>query len=308
MKFYLGTNHLSWAAKCDVPLFYSFRKVGKRAMGAAPLKRAQTSWALDSGGFAEISEYGRWTLSEDRYAAGVQRLARRLGSMDFACPQDWICSPAAVERSGLSVSEHQRRTVESLLGLRSAAPDVTWVPVLQGWKPSDYRAHVELYSALGVELRDEQLVAIGSIAARQDDPTIAQTIHWLAGHGIRLHGLGVKTIGLKTFGDSLATADSYAWFQAAREFSGPALPECREARRVNRHPKRCVDCLKFAMVWRERVMEASAERHDAQAAESLFESNGAVDFDQLDRVQHDKVKPSREGNRERREQWLSMDL
>ncbi len=57
------------------------------------------------------------------------------GQLDWAAVQDWVCEPFMLKRTGLSVREHQRRTVASYLDLRSLAPEVPWVPVLQGWRP-----------------------------------------------------------------------------------------------------------------------------------------------------------------------------
>jgi hypothetical protein len=43
-----------------------------------------------------------------------------------------------IERTGLSVSEHQHRTVASCLHLRELAPTLPFIPVLQGWHLADY--------------------------------------------------------------------------------------------------------------------------------------------------------------------------
>ena len=52
MKFYLGTHQTGWLAKLDVPLFVSRRRLAT----LRKLPRAVGSWALDSGGFTELSD------------------------------------------------------------------------------------------------------------------------------------------------------------------------------------------------------------------------------------------------------------
>jgi hypothetical protein len=32
--------------------------------------------------------------------------AERIGRMDFAAPQEWMCEPVMIKRTGLSVHEH----------------------------------------------------------------------------------------------------------------------------------------------------------------------------------------------------------
>jgi hypothetical protein len=70
MKFYLGTHRPRWLATLDVPLFVSRRTLA--SLRTPPRARAQ--WALDSGGFTELTMHGRWTVSAADYAREVQRL------------------------------------------------------------------------------------------------------------------------------------------------------------------------------------------------------------------------------------------
>ena len=51
----------------------------------------------------------------------------------WAAPQDWMCEPAIIAKTGLAVVEHQRRTVTNFLELQALAPDLPFIPVLHGW-------------------------------------------------------------------------------------------------------------------------------------------------------------------------------
>src|SRR5678810_804925 len=107
MRFYLGAHQPSWLATVDVPLFVSH----SRLAGRKTLPRARAPWALDSGGFTELSIHGGWRSSASEYAAAVLRHRDEVGQLDWAAPQDWMCEPPVVAKTGLSVAEHQRRTI-----------------------------------------------------------------------------------------------------------------------------------------------------------------------------------------------------
>ncbi len=139
--FYLGTHHAHWLEQTDVPLFLSRRTLA----GRKSLPRAMGPWALDSGGFTELSMHGRWTLSAKDYAKEVRRYADQIGGLQWAAIQDWMCEPAIRDKTGLSVDEHQRRTIQSFIELKSIAPELPWVPVLQGWTMGDYMDHIDRY-------------------------------------------------------------------------------------------------------------------------------------------------------------------
>jgi hypothetical protein len=140
MQFYLGTHVEGWLGHSDVPLFVSRRRLCRRRT----LPRATSRWALDSGGFSELSMFGHWTVTAQQYADEVRRYGEEIGQMDWAACMDWMCEPWIVKSTGLSVEEHQSRTVASYLELRSLAPEQPFIPVLQGWEHRDFMKHIEM--------------------------------------------------------------------------------------------------------------------------------------------------------------------
>lgn len=78
--------------------------------------------------------------------------------MLWAAIQDWMCEPWILEKTGLTLDEHQRRTIESLRVLRELAPEIPWAPVVQGWAVADYLWHVEMYRDAGFDLTLEPIV------------------------------------------------------------------------------------------------------------------------------------------------------
>lgn len=246
--FFLGTHMPHWLGLVDVPLFVSHRRLMKRKT----LPRALGPWALDSGGFTELQMFGRWQTSATQYVTAVRRYRDEIGNLMWAAPQDWMCEPIVISGgkagrltfagTGLDVAEHQRRTVENLVLLRRLAPDLPFVPVLQGYTLADYLRCIELYAAAGVDLTAEPIVGIGSVCRRQHTAEIAEVVAAVAARGIRLHGFGMKSVGLANVADVLASADSMAWSMRGRHVEGCTSSHKTEA-----------NCLRFALAWRDQL-------------------------------------------------------
>lgn len=242
--FYLGAHHPHWLGIVNVPLFVSRRALERYKK----LPRAVAQWALDSGGFTELDKHGGWNLAPRAYCELVRRFRDDIGSMAWAAPQDWMCEPQMLQRTGLTVAEHQQRTVDNYLELRSIAPDLPWAPVLQGWSRGDYLQHVEDYARAGVDLRAEAIVGVGTVCRRQHTGMVSTLFAWLHSEGLRLHGFGLKMQGLESSARYLESADSLAWSYQARR--NPPLPG-HSARHKN-----CANCQEYALMWRLGALAA----------------------------------------------------
>jgi hypothetical protein len=240
LTFYLGTHEPAWLGRLDVPLFVSHRRLARRAT----LPASSTVWALDSGAFSELTLHGRFTTSAQDYARAVATYRREIGWLAWAAPQDWPCEPAMIARTGLSVAAHQDRTVANYLELRAMAPTLPFVPVLQGWAPTDYRRCATRYEAAGVDLARLPLVGLGSVCRRQGGAELAAILAAVAPLHLRLHGFGVKERGLLASAAQLASADSLAWSYHARR--RPPLGECAHGH--------CGNCARYALWWRDRLL------------------------------------------------------
>src|SRR5215831_436488 len=129
VKFWLGTHETSWLTKTSVPLMISHRRLSLRKQ----LPRAVGPWVLDSGGYSELSLFGGWQTTPQTYVGAVRRYMDEIGMLEWAAVQDWMCEPWVLDKTGFDVLEHQYRSVVSYLELRLRAPEIPWVPVLQGW-------------------------------------------------------------------------------------------------------------------------------------------------------------------------------
>jgi hypothetical protein len=250
-QFFLGTHQPGWLSDSPVALFISDRRL-RQVKRPRP---AVCDWALDSGGFTELATYGSWDHGPGpaEYVDRIRRYQRRIGRLQFAAPQDWMVEPWILVKTGLTLVEHQRRTVDNFVTLRTLAPDLPIIPVLQGWTVDDYLRAIGMFRAVGVDLTAEALVGIGSVCRRQHTDEIGQVFAAIWDAGVaRLHGFGVKTLGLRRYGHLLTSGDSLSWsMQARRE---PALPGC--SGHIN-----CANCRRYAYAWARRITGDSAGRN-----------------------------------------------
>lgn len=259
VRFLLGTHQPGWLGKAGVPLFVP----DTRLRPYKTLPRAIAPWALDSGGFTQLQKFGDWTIPPEQYAARVRRYRDEIGQLAWAAPQDWMCEPLVIHGgigprgqafagTHLTVAEHQRRTVANLLHLRQIAPDLPWIPVLQGYTRDEYEHCADLYHGAGIDLTGEPLVGLGSVCRRQATGEAHEIAAALHARGItRLHGFGVKTLGLAQYGHLLTSADSLAWSEDARH--APPLPG-HSQRHIN-----CANCPEYALRWRTRHIPGQAD-------------------------------------------------
>lgn len=247
MKFYLGVHVPGWLFRqefTDVPLFISHNQIRKRKS----MEGAVTEWALDSGGFTQLSRNADgWPPNcEPAYVDAVRRYATT-GTLAFASQQDWMCEPWLMH--GRTVREHQERTVANYARLVELAPDIPWLPVLQGWKLPDYHDCLDMFSDAGFDLRSLPRVGVGSVCRRQASSEIEEIMTSLEEKELSLHGFGVKTQGLSRYASRLASADSMAWSFAARR--AEPLPGCGHGKQGTGN---CANCPIYALRWRQSLL------------------------------------------------------
>ncbi len=264
MQFFLGVHHPKWLGDSrlvGVPLFVS----RNRLEGRKTLPDAVTVFALDSGGFTELQRNGKWTMSVDEYVAFVRWLKKFYGKkLVWVAPQDWMCEPIVINGgkgaggikfvgTKLSVEEHQRRTVKNFIELRKQLGDLV-VPVLQGWKLTDYWRCEEMYADAGVDLVNERVVAVGSVCRRQNTDEASTIMETLASGGLHLHGFGFKKQGVVRCARIMASADSMAWSFAGRKRPNQAHAHIARSRQPGMFGKRgaaddCASCIDYALDW-----------------------------------------------------------
>lgn len=274
--FYTGTHHDGWLSNpaADFPLFVSHRRLARRKT----LKPSTHGWALDSGGFTELSTYGEWRTTPQEYVRATARYDREIGKLDWAAPMDRMCEDGVITGGAFGpqkfagtqyfrdlvdrgvpaakavttvMRRHQDETVENFLVLREMWPqesdsDCPYMPALQGKILADYLRCEALYNAAGVRLENYPVVGLGSVCRRQGTAEIHTIVSVLASMGLSLHGFGMKTLAVAQVGPLLASADSEAWSYAARR----RIVHCDHGLTVW-----AANCPRCATDWREDVLD-----------------------------------------------------
>lgn len=174
---------------------------------------------VDSAAFTELALHGLYRSSVDDYARELMRLHEsQIVQIRAAISQDYMCEPFMLAKTGLTVAEHQRLTIERFDALSTWGLPFEVMPVLQGFQPADYLSHLRSY---GARLAPGMWVGVGSVCKRNGDPeSVVAVLDAIkrARPDLRLHGFGVKITSLAHPGvrGLLWSADSMAWSLAAR--------------------------------------------------------------------------------------------
>lgn len=193
-----------------------------------------SEWMMDSGAFMELKIHGQYRDSVAAYAAQIRRW-KACGTLVAGVAQDYMCEPFMLQRTGLTVADHQALTIERYDQLLTEDTGVYILPVLQGYQPSDYVEHIRQY---GRRLALGAWVGVGSVCKRNGDPEAIKAVLYAikrARPDLRLHGFGVKRTALSSaiVRDMLDSADSMAWSYAARR-EGRDANDWREAESYGR--------------------------------------------------------------------------
>jgi hypothetical protein len=212
MIFFTGMHHPHNAGKVPAA-FVSVHALKNRKSGF-PVRR----WVMDSGAFRTIELHGGYPEPVEAYAAHIKRFSKN-GNLLAAVSQDYMCEPFMLDKTGLTVADHQCLTIERYDALlRCDTGGVRIMPVLQGYAPQDYVAHLRQY---GDRLKHRMWVGVGSVCKRNANPrSIEDVLLAIKAErpDLRLHGFGVKitSLGSQLVRDLLFSADSMAWSFAAR--------------------------------------------------------------------------------------------
>ena len=226
--FYVGLhqpNHAHYFPQCMISINRLVRRAAdgtyaRRQDGALRIRQKPIGGRifLDSGAFTVLDRYGHYPETPDEFCLAVRHLAT-LMDLVAVSSQDYMCEPFMLARTGLSIAEHQRRTIDRYDAIRAGLPaSVHVVPVIQGWTPADYVRHLAAY---GDRLTPGMWVGVGSVCKRngkiQQLLEILMAIH-AARPDLRLHGYGLKATAFRSslVRQLLHSSDSLAWSYAAR--------------------------------------------------------------------------------------------
>lgn len=224
MRFFVGLHQPHVAGNFD-SAFISVNVIRNRK---SPFPA--NDWIMDSGAFTTIFKHGGYPEPVSAYADQIRRWKDN-GNLLAAVAQDYMCEADMLKRTGLTVADHQRLTIERYDALLAEDTGVYIMPVLQGYASREYVDHIRQY---GERLKPGMWVGVGSVCKRNSNPmAIWRVLDSIKAErpDLRLHGFGVKKTSLEVtlIRDMLYTADSMAWSFAARK-EGRNANDWREAK------------------------------------------------------------------------------
>lgn len=180
---------------------------------------------MDCAGFQEVEAHGGYREPPEAFAVEAARWVNLVPGCDFVVSQDYMCEPFVLAKTGLTIPDHQRLTIERFDATARVWPQLAGagapplLPVLQGFTPDQYVRHLRGY---GSRLKEGMRVGVGSVCKRQGNIAMIREL-LTAIHAERpdllLHGFGVKITALQDalIRELLHSADSMAWAFAARK-------------------------------------------------------------------------------------------
>ena len=213
-QFFVGLQHPSTAW----PFLYSMISINSLRDRKRPFRT--NTWVMDSAAFTELSTYGQWRTTPQEYADHINRLKHN-ENLAAAVTQDLMCERAILQKTGLTIRDHQTITIERYNQLIYLT-HVYIMPVLQGYSPESYCHHLLQYGSL---LNPGQWVGVGSVCKLNGNPNRIEDILLAIKTDrpdLRLHGFGLKLTALKrpTVRALLHSSDSMAWSYAGRKEDG----------------------------------------------------------------------------------------
>ena len=158
---------------------------------------------IDSGAFTKLAKHGCYPEPVEVYAAQLHRLhTQGVVQIAVASCQDYMCEPFMLAKTGLTVLDHQRLTIErydalvtELDRLFDGVVPFEVLPVLQGFTIADYLRHIDMY---GDRLTPGMWVGVGSVCKRQGRPAVIEDLLCSIKEvrpDLRLHGFRRETDG-----------------------------------------------------------------------------------------------------------------
>ena len=185
MIVYMTLDHVAYIKHVD-NMCWSFKQLRRRKK---ELPKCKGKFLMDSAGFTELSDNGKYSFDIDEYLTCVRRF-----QPDYFVNMDWMCEPAILCKTGNSIRYHIINTVENYhrMILKMSEDEIKkCIPVIQGWGILDYFYCIEQYENNGLLA---PYMGIGSVCRRGSASEIAKIISMINGElpNIKLHGFGIK--------------------------------------------------------------------------------------------------------------------
>jgi hypothetical protein len=169
---------------------------------------------LDSGGFSFLNRFGDYPFGVDTFVDWYQMMMDANNKkISFISTPDYPCEEEITRTCKLKTNyERIIATVDKAVECYDKHPDVPWMPVIQGYEPSEYEMCLSLYRCKGIKPKK---FAVGSMCRRTNIKKIEYHIKNLIEYGLKeeihIFGLCIRGMKSKYLFDNVDSCDSVAY-------------------------------------------------------------------------------------------------
>ena len=170
-----------------------------------------SSIVIDSGGFTAAKRWGSYPWTHQQYVDWIRATSRDV-ILDFCAVMDYACEPN-VDRSILATNKDRiKATIKNEMELKRIAPDLPWLPVLQGDNLLERAYDLDRRCKLGA--LPAGYAGLGSVCGRGAGGA-KSVVKFYADQlpGVRYHGFGmhIQALDDDAVYNAIRSWDSYSW-------------------------------------------------------------------------------------------------
>lgn len=213
MIVYMTLDHVAYINHVE-NMCWSFKQLRRRKK---ELPRPLGKFLIDSAGFTELKDHGRYTFTIQEYLDCIRRF-----KPDYFVNMDWMCEPAIIQKTGKSIWYHINATIENYYNMVQKLSEVEikqCIPVIQGWEIKDYLYCIERYEKNGLIT---PYMGVGSVCRRGSAREIAKILSIIKGElpNVNLHGFGVKKSVIDLLPSNILYSIDSAAYMFAQKYNG----------------------------------------------------------------------------------------
>jgi hypothetical protein len=188
-----------------------WHKTRKKFTNPNFLPRTTKRIFIDSGGFTFLTKWEKYPFTIDEFIDFLGILQEKQPIEQVAI-LDYPCEPD-VNRSEYKTNfDRIRATVENAVVCFDKAPEINWIPVIQGYYLHEYLDCLSLYEERGIK---SEKWAIGSVCQRRDiagpRKIITRLKKTMSNKKLHAFGISIRLLKDLQIWNSLFSSDSASW-------------------------------------------------------------------------------------------------
>lgn len=170
-----------------------------------------SSICIDSGGFTAARQWGKYPWSVQQYADFIGDVSRDV-ALDFCAIMDYACEPSVNREIYRSNKDRIKATIRNETECMRVAPDLPWLPVLQGDNQIERAFDIAIRQRVG--MLPGKYAGVGSVCGRGRAGAVETILFYrdqLPGVKFHCFGMHVQALDNDFVFDAIKSWDSYGW-------------------------------------------------------------------------------------------------